>query len=74
MTLSHFAPDNSLWGSTQDVMAKIGFKRTKLNSLMRTDDTFPKPIRLSKNHIRWNLTEIDQWMKTQEAKRTAGGI
>lgn len=59
----------SVWGTTSDVMTMIGFKRTKLNSLMREDKTFPKPIRLSQNNIRWNLDEIRQWVAAQEAKR-----
>ncbi|MDE3983932.1 AlpA family transcriptional regulator [Glaesserella parasuis] len=59
----------AVWGSTQDVMTKICCKRTKLSSLMNEDSSFPKPIRLSKNHIRWNLAEIDAWISAQEAKR-----
>ncbi|MCT8567701.1 AlpA family phage regulatory protein [Glaesserella parasuis] len=50
-------------------MTKICCKRTKLSSLMNEDSSFPKPIRLSKNHIRWNLAEIDAWISAQEAKR-----
>ncbi|MBF0786107.1 AlpA family phage regulatory protein [Muribacter muris] len=50
-------------------MIRICCKRTKLNSLMREDPTFPKPIRLSQNHIRWNLAEIDGWIAAKEATR-----
>lgn len=59
----------AVWGSTSDVMTRICCKRTKLNSLMREDPTFPKPIRLSQNHIRWNLAEIDGWIAAKEATR-----
>ncbi|HHW7568237.1 TPA: helix-turn-helix transcriptional regulator [Mannheimia haemolytica] len=74
MTLSHIPPHKALtaeavWGTTQDTMTMIGIKRTKLNSLMKDDPTFPKPIRLSQNHIRWNLSEIREWIAAQEAKR-----
>lgn len=66
----HKAPiAEAVWGSTEDVMIMIGYKRTKLNSLMREDHTFPKPIRLSKTHLRWNLDEINQWIKAKEAER-----
>ncbi|OOF68812.1 hypothetical protein BKG95_00655 [Rodentibacter pneumotropicus] len=58
-----------IWGSTNDVMTRICCKRTKLYGLMRDDPTFPKPIRLSQNHIRWNLAEIDQWIADKEAAR-----
>lgn len=66
----HTTTAEPVWGNTADVMNLIGFKRTKLNSLMNNDPTFPKPIRLSQNHIRWNLDEIRQWIAAQEAKRT----
>lgn len=74
MTLSHIPPHKTttaeaVWGNTNDTMKMIGIKRTKLNSLMRFDPTFPKPIRLSQNHIRWNLAEIRDWISAQEAKR-----
>lgn len=58
-----------LWGNTADVMTMIGFKRTKLNAIRKDDPTFPKPVVLSQNHIRWNLGEVRQWMAAQEAKR-----
>lgn len=70
MPLPHKAPiAEAVWGTTNDVMTIIAYKRTKLNSLMNEDPTFPKPIRLSKNNIRWNLDEIRQWVSEQEAKR-----
>lgn len=74
MTRTHLPPHKAttaeaVWGNTNDVMTMIGFKRTKLNSLMKDDPTFPKPIRLSQNHIRWNLAEIRDWISAQEAKR-----
>lgn len=59
----------AVWGNTEDVMTMVGFKRTKLNALRKEDHTFPKPIVLSQNHIRWNLDEIRQWIAAQEAKR-----
>lgn len=62
-------PVQAVWGSTDDVMTMIGFKRTKLNALRKEDITFPKPIVLSQNHIRWNLDEVRQWISAQEAKR-----
>lgn len=62
-------PVKAVWGSTDDVMTMIGFKRTKLNALRKSDPNFPKPILLSQNHIRWNLSEIRQWIAEQEAKR-----
>ena len=62
-------PVQAVWGNTEDVMTMVGFKRTKLNTLRKEDATFPKPIVLSQNHIRWNLDEIRQWIAAQEAKR-----
>lgn len=59
----------AIWGNTEEVMRMIGFKRTKLGKLMRSDTTFPKPIRLSQNHIRWNLSEVRQWIAAKEAAR-----
>lgn len=62
-------PVQAVWGNTEDVMTMVGFKRTKLNALRKEDETFPKPIVLSQNHIRWNLDEVRQWIANQEAKR-----
>lgn len=69
ITLQSKTPVQAVWGNTEDVMRMIGFKRTKLNALRKEDETFPKPIILSQNHIRWNLSEIQQWIANQEAKR-----
>ncbi|MCK3655962.1 hypothetical protein A4G19_14445 [Pasteurellaceae bacterium Macca] len=63
----------AVWGATQDVMTMIGIKRTKLYTMMQEDKTFPQPIRLSRNHIRWNLSEIRQWMMGKEAERNGLG-
>lgn len=62
-------PVQAIWGNTEDVMRMIGFKRTKLNSLRKEDETFPKPIVLSQNHIRWNLSEVQQWISSKESMR-----
>lgn len=51
--------------TTADVMKKLACKRTKLNSLMRLDPTFPKPVRFSANCIRWNVADIDMWIKSK---------
>lgn len=48
--------------NTKKLLHKISFSRTKLYLLMQTNN-FPKPIRLSKNCILWNLAEIDSWVE-----------
>lgn len=56
------------WISTMELMRMLSFGRTKLNELVRTNQ-FPQPIRLSSNFIRWNLEEVNNWIRQQEATR-----
>lgn len=63
-------PIQAIWGTTQDVMTLICCKRTKLNELRKTDKSFPKPVELSPNHLRWNLSEVREWVAAKEASRS----
>ena len=50
-------PIQAIWGTTQDVLRK-------------TDKSFPKPVELSPNHLRWNLSEVREWVAAKEATRS----
>lgn len=38
---------------------------------LKTDDTFPKPVRLTPGCTRWKLSEIEAWERAKAAQPSA---
>ena len=48
--------------TTDEVLILLGYKgRSTLWRLCRDNSHFPKPIRISRNHIRWKKSDLDIW-------------
>lgn len=45
----------------EEVMARIGLRRTKIYAMI-SEGTFPKPYKLSRKASRWSEREVDDWI------------
>lgn len=50
------------------VADKIGVSRPHLWTLVKTDPTFPRPVKLSANVTVWLESEINEWMLRKVAE------
>ena len=57
------ATDNRLLNA-EEVMNRIGLKRTALYNLVRRGD-FPRPLRIGVRATRWPSLQIDQWIESR---------
>lgn len=48
------------------VAAKLSVSVELVWKLVRTDDTFPKPVTLSKRATRWIEGDIEDWVNTKK--------
>lgn len=44
------------------VASKIGLSRSQIYRILKSDPSFPKPIRLSPRRIGWRENEVDSWI------------
>ena len=47
-----------------DVQRALSLGRTSVNNLVRTDPTFPRPVRLTKRAVAWFRDEVEAWART----------
>jgi prophage regulatory protein len=59
---------NEKYASDKDISARFGVSRQTIWRLVKSDPTFPKPIRLTAGCTRWQLSEVEDW---ETSKRTA---
>lgn len=54
-----------------DVLQKLKISRSHLYSLIKNDNEFPTPIKLSRKNVVFNNISIENWMasKSQEFER-----
>jgi predicted DNA-binding transcriptional regulator AlpA len=55
----------------EEVSVKLGITKAALPALRHRDKTFPQPIRVSQRVLRWDESDIDNWLKTR--KETESG-
>ena len=53
--------------SDTQVAARYGVHRTTPWRWEKTDETFPKPIRLTAGCTRWRLSQLEVWEKKRSA-------
>ncbi len=46
-----------------DVCAALGIGRSSLYTLLETDPTFPRPVRVATRAVRWRRIEIERWAR-----------
>ncbi|MGY3873154.1 helix-turn-helix transcriptional regulator [Aeromonas dhakensis] len=52
--------------STSQVSTRLGVSRSTVERLRRNPEAcFPKPINIGPNSVRYNLTEIEQWLESR---------
>jgi prophage regulatory protein len=52
--------------------ARLGLARSTIYDLLRTDQGFPKPIKLGRKAVGWLEHEIDAWLAEQVRKTREG--
>jgi prophage regulatory protein len=57
--------------SADQVGALFGVHRSTVFRLTREDDSFPRPLKLSRNTPRWRATELNAWIASRAAARDA---
>ncbi len=63
---------NPMLISTSQLSTRLGVSRSTVERLRRNPTAcFPKPIHIGPNSVRYNLTEIEQWL---ESRRKEGEI
>lgn len=55
------------YASDKDISDRFGVSRQTIWRLVKSDRTFPKPIRLTAGCTRWALSEVVAW---ENSKRT----
>ena len=56
-----------MYFADKELAARFSVSRQTIWRLVKSDPTFPKPIRLTAGCTRWLLSEIEAW---EESKRT----
>lgn len=56
-----------MYANDQSLAARLSVSRQTIWRLVKSDPTFPKPIRLTPGCTRWLLSEIEAW---EASKRT----
>lgn len=51
--------------SDRKVAALYGVHHLTVRRWVKSDPTFPKPVRLSPGTVRWKLTELQAWERAQ---------
>lgn len=59
---------NANYASDRDISGRFGVSRQTIWRLVKSDPTFPKPIRLTPGCTRWLLSEVQAW---EASKRSA---
>lgn len=57
--------------SADQVGALFSVHRSTVFRMAREDDSFPKPLKLSRNTPRWRATELNAWLAERAAARNA---
>lgn len=57
-----------MYSSDQGLAERFGVSRQTIWRLVKSDQTFPRPVRLTPGCTRWLLSEVKVW---EDAKRTA---
>lgn len=57
-------PPTPLWNLTA-VATHLGVTRWTINHWMRTDPTFPQPIRLTPKTPRWRPEDVESWLRSK---------
>ena len=50
----------------EQVSAKLGISKAALPALLRREESFPQPVRLSPKVLRWDEAEIDNWLQSRK--------
>lgn len=50
----------------EQVSEKLGITKAALPALRRREDSFPQPIRVSQKVLRWDESDIDQWLNAKK--------
>ena len=53
----------------EEVSAKLGISKGALPALRRRDSSFPPPIKISQKIIRWDESDIDQWLEARKEEQ-----
>ena len=48
-----------------DVQRALSLGRTAVKNLVRSDPTFPQPVRLTKRAVAWHRDEIEAWVRAR---------
>lgn len=51
----------------EEVQDRLGVCRTTVYSLLKRDDTFPRPLHIGRA-LRWRLSDIEGWIESQEER------
>ena len=57
--------------SADQVGSALSVHRSTVFRMAREDDSFPKPLKLSRNTPRWRATELNAWLAARAAARNA---
>jgi len=52
----------------EEVSEKLGITKAALPALRRRENSFPQPIRVSQKVLRWDESDIDQWLTAKKEK------
>lgn len=52
---------NAIWLKDTEVAARFGLHRSWTWRMLKTDQTFPKPVSVSAGCTRWRRTDIERW-------------
>ena len=50
----------------EEVSEKLGMTKAALPALRRRERSFPQPIRVSQKVLRWDESDIDQWLTAKK--------
>ena len=50
----------------EEVSEKLGITKAALPALRRRERSFPQPIRVSQKVLRWDESDIDQWLTAKK--------
>jgi predicted DNA-binding transcriptional regulator AlpA len=56
----------------EEVSKKLGINKSALPSLRKREQSFPKPIHVSKRILRWDENEINEWLKARKESEDNG--